>query len=153
MTTSTQPTCGELYLQALEHYTGFNDAKIALFAPGFILGQSEKVASGAARACMFRPSVQYHSIVEEACKYAMMLYGDLTLLFIGGAGEYWLYRTAWHDLMMEIYTLAEEDKDLWKQERWARYHYLRARMCGISDIDTQYHLRSRYNVQCDTKET
>lgn len=144
-------TCGQLYLQALERYTGFDDAKIALFAPGFVMGHAECLYLGAKRAAMFRPSLQYHEIVIDACKAAMEIYDDLALLFIAETGEFWLYRTEWHEMMMRVYTMAKEDQSVWNLERWSIWHLTRGRLCGIpeNEIDIVYHEREGHTIPAD----
>ena len=154
MTLSTQPTCGELYLKALEHYTGFDDAKIALFAPGFVMAHAECLHLRAKRAAMFRPTLAYHELIMDACRTAMELYDGLSLLYIEHTGEFWLFREEWHAMMMKVFEMAQEEMAEWDTERWALWHTLRGRLCAIpeSDIDPQYHLRSGYGSQCDTPQ-
>lgn len=155
MTKKPRPTCGTLYAQALRQYAQFDPEKIRLFAPGFVLGQAEKVYSGACRAAMFRPGAEWHELIREACLSATTIYAGLAYAFCQRTGEHWLYRQEW-SVLVEMVLAYNADAHLyrWSAAKWQQYHTLRGRLCGIpeSDIDPAYHVRADYRGVTDRLE-
>ena len=138
----TQPnlTCGELYRQALDKWTGMDPECVRLFAVGFVMGQAEKVFLGAAPGAMFRPSEQYREHIERCASYAMLHY-DLNISLVGE--EVWILRPAF---LPDLKQVRRTPKDT------PAYHALRAYLCGIpvDHVDPEYHLRPGHGQPCDT---
>src|ERR1700721_1234405 len=66
-----KPTCGPLYLEGLDKYTGGDPEKIRIYAAAFCAGQAEKVCLGACRAAMFRPSAdRFTMLIAVVCDVA-----------------------------------------------------------------------------------
>lgn len=135
-----QKTCGPLYLEALEKYTGGDEKLVRCFAAGFVSGEGEKVYLGASPAAMFRPSErQYGSMIREVLNDVAARY-ELTWTRI--LGEYWIYRGQYAQQIDELRFL-EIDSPEW--------HRLRAKLCGVPEVevDEHFHMRKGYGESCD----
>ena len=127
---SEQQTC----LEALQQYTGGDIDKVRIFAAGWIHAQAEKVALGACRGCMFRPSAEHRELVDELALDAAERYG-LHFRYYVATGEFWLTSDA---RGLEIAMQQPLNSPLW--------HTLRGSLCGVSmlDIDIKFHERKGY---------
>lgn len=150
-----QPTCGVLYRQALEHFTGMDPEKLPLFAAGFVTGQVEKCYLGACAAAMFRPSSQHLDMLVKAIEWLGALYG-LTYTRIGA--ELWVYPRDPDARIPQYPDLTVHSRlhllnDLWGtgKENTPEWHHLRAALCGVpaGDVDVRFHEREGYNEPCD----
>lgn len=135
--------CGVLHNRAMDHFCGDDEEKIRLFAPGFILGQAEKVYLGACRAAMFRPEKRHRKLVGDVLFYACQQY-DLRQIYLKTTGEYWLFDKE-YNAHMEMIALMSIRATEWPltDDEWYDYHKERGRLCGIPPwkIDGKYHER------------
>lgn len=138
-------TCGPMYLDALEKYTGGDPAKVRLFAAGFISGQAEKVFLGACGAAMFRPSEAYAPMVRAIVIDCATRYD---LLWTQEGAEIWIVRNA--ALLRTLVCCLER-----YPENSTEWHMVRGQLCGVpdSELDYEFHLREGYGKPCDRKET
>lgn len=99
-----------------------------IYAAGFYSGQMEKVLVGACRYCMFRPDPSEYKDVLDVVQKLVSIYG----LIINHLND-------------EIWISHGDDKEFNElkslKKNTPEYHKLRGRMCGIKDIDPNYHLR------------
>lgn len=139
-------TCGPLYRQALETWTGMRPGEVSLFAAGFVHGQAEKVYLGACEGAMFRPSPECRKATLAAVREAAGLYGlDWALL---GNDELWLF--ACTSTAREKFRCLRELLRT-GQVNTRNWHHVRGALCGVpeGEIDEHFHEREGYGEPCD----
>lgn len=129
-------TCGELYQEAWTEWSGTTTESKTAFAAGFIHGQAEKVASGACKAAMFRPSDEWREVVESICLSACRRYG--LELIMNDNDEFWISTDI--SLVCALGYMKDNSPE---------WHAYRATLCGIRDIDPEYHKRPGHGKPCD----
>lgn len=138
-------TCGPLYKEGLESFTGMDRDKVAVFAAGFVSGQAEKIYLGACQAAMFRPSPENHHMVMEIAVEVATRYGlSVDQLETSRGVEIWLCGSPTVALMIRNLSTAV-------RENTPRWHEERGLLCGISpeQIDHKFHERTGYGERCD----
>ena len=128
-------SCGQLYREALAAFGIDTPEHTRLFASGFVCGQAEKICLGACEAAMFRPSLEYGEIIEDAITAACKIYDLVSFTIeVGEHREYWIQRPMRYDLR-ELFVKSGENTSDW--------HQLRGLACGVpsSEIDTKFHER------------
>lgn len=138
-------TCGPLYKEGLEAFTGMDPEKIRIFAAGFVSGQAEKLYLGACQCAMFRPSAEHHAMVLRIAMDVSDRYGlRVEQLQTSRGVEIWLCGSP-------AAALAIRKLGSYERENTPRWHEIRGLMCGISphQIDREFHKRTGYGERCD----
>ena len=144
----TETTCGPLYLDALNDFTGMDEKLIPVFAAGFVSGQCEKVYLGACAAAMFRPSKRWYGDLLAIAKRSVDRYGLRLNIFRTSSGtEIWVYATrlVGERLMTLMHAIGSNE------EGSPDWHEIRGELCGVpaSRIDLEFHERQGYGEPCD----
>ena len=136
-----KPTCGPLFLEAINRHAGDDPDKRHLFAAGFVHGQAEKVYLGACAGAMFRPSVEYAEEMYHLVESAATQYSLIGPIILGQ--ELWLLR--------DTTALKAFHKMQGLEANSPNWHFCRGRLCGIpqQDIDIYFHERRGYGKPCD----
>lgn len=140
-----KPTCGVLYLEALNQFCGTDEERKA-FAAGHVNGQAEKVYLGACSAAMFRPQPENHewlllTVQKIAGRYGLRVncqsYVDRGTVI----SEIWISRKG--SVIVDEFTRYPVNSPTW--------HAVRARACGIpaDEVDYVFHERRGYAEPCD----
>lgn len=138
-------TCGPLYKEGLESFTGMDRDKIAVFAAGFVSGQAEKIYLGACQAAMFRPAPEnYHMVFEIAAEVATRYGLRVETMDTSRGTEVWLCGSP-------AVALAIRKLPTLERENTPRWHQSRGLFCGIPEhqIDYQFHERTGFGERCD----
>ena len=130
---------GSVFLEGFLKYTGEDPSEetVKLWHAGFASGQAEKVASGACDGCMFRIGDRWRPICLPVDQDIADRYG-LTLVLVNE--EIWLVNSRGEELLSEMLSFPLNS---------SRWHEIRAEICGIKDIDIEYHLRQGYRGRTD----
>ena len=137
-------TCGPLYCESLEEFTGMDPKLIPVFASGFISGQAEKIYLGAAGAAMFRPSAEWFNDVFNIAHQVARRYGLLVRVLETSVGsEIWIIVESMERTFLRLPECGENS---------GCWHETRGRLCGIPEhaIDRNFHLRTGWGKPCDS---
>lgn len=136
MTTERKPACGPLYVRArdlaMREAVGVPDL---IFGAGFVVGQAEKVYSGACKAAMFRPEKEYRGGLKAIIRAAVPVYGLEWGLW---DDEFWIFARADWDAVKLAFTHPRNSP---------AWHRARAALCGIREPDVDERFHERYEVQ------
>lgn len=139
---NNQKTCGPLYKEGLEFHTGMDPQLIPVFASGFVSGQAEKIYLGACHAAMFRPSGEWLATVETITAHVAKRYGLLVCVLPTSRGpEIWMCKSA--EVCESISALRS------MRENSPEWHRRRGLLCGVLEIDHEFHHRTGHNDPCD----
>ena len=132
---------GVIFLDGFLKYLGENPnmEMVKLFHAGFVMGQAEKVASGACYGAMFRTGEKYQEMCVEVDTDIAHRYG-LRCVTIGE--EIWIVNNTGNALLVEM-CKREENSPTW--------HLIRGIICGFPPerIDYTYHMRKGYLEPAD----
>ena len=127
------PTCGSLYIKARDAAIPFAGRDpFLLFGAGFVVGQAEKVYSGACFSAMFRPEAQYHNGLRDIVRAIVPVYG---LMWGMWEDEIWLFHKDSYRALSDTLKLEKNSPD---------WHRQRAVLCGIRDADIDVRFHERY---------
>ena len=147
MDNKDKPTCGPLFLSALELFTNTTSEQVRIFSAGHITGQCEKVYLGACKACMIRPSETYYAFVLGAATNIASIYSLMVSTFENSPiqNEIWIHRPENKNAVAS--QLAYE----FNSPPW---HDYRGYLCGIpfDERDPKFHERVGYGLVCDMKQ-
>jgi len=134
-------TCGPLYRKARNLFTENDSVCNRAFAQGFMVGQAEKVYTGACLAAMFRPSSSVGvELVREWGKQIAGVYG----LF---HGDLVYYDPEHQDEVTEIWLCDCVDTTdrvralCFYEVNSPGWHTKRASLTGVKDVDIHFHKR------------
>ena len=130
---------GVTFLQGFRKHMGDNPSleDVMKFHAGFAIGQAEKVASGACDGCMFRPAAEWRETCLEIDRDIAQRYG---LHLVELNEEIWLVNDEGASWLEDLLNFPL-NSPMW--------HTIRASICGIVDIDINYHERKGYRERCD----
>ncbi len=131
--TTTKPTCGPMYAKARDIALGLAKADPALlFGGGFVVGQAEKIYSGACKAAMFRPEQERRDGLRMIAKAIAPVYG---LEWGTWEDEIWLFGADSYAFLNATLKLPRNSPE---------WHRRRAALCGIRDEDIDERFHERY---------
>lgn len=147
----TRPTCGALYRLFEEHCQTLpflqpeaiphQDVRLADRSVGHMRGQAEKVFLGACQAFMIRPAPDWLDWARLAMEYVCGHYG-LEMVYGARVGELWGAATPEiGEDISRLLTYAIPNTRLW--------HGMRAKWCGVKEVDIAYHTRAEYGKRCE----
>ena len=136
----TDVTCGPIYSEARNKFTGDLPEHNKMFAAGHVTGQAEKVYLGACDAAMFRPTSDgglkfLKGAIISICEVYGLSFSSLEYYDGEWKEELWIHR---EDKKHAIYELRNMGVNC------PEWHWHRGLLCGIqpSEIDSKFHKRA-----------
>lgn len=141
--------CGKLYTQMMTGLISHNlfkkesglERDFSFLAAGFITGQAEKVYLGSSEAFMIRPSNEWLDWTKEITNLICKNYSIFSL-HLESLGEIWGFKHFSVSLTLQFMV---EKLELNSPE----FHELRARLCGIKEINREYHKSEGFGERCE----
>lgn len=138
---TTKPTCRPRYTAAwteiADKFRDVDQRDFAMFAAGFVVGQTEKVFLGACRAAMFRPAREDRWLILDTLESIREIYN---IDWQGvGEDEIWIFRAHDSETCDDICDM--NSSHIARDS--ASWHLLRADLCGVPtrEVDVNFHER------------